>query len=764
MNEQKEVILRVKDLRISFRTVSGKVQAVRGISFNLIKGETLAIVGESGSGKSVTNRAIMGILAKNGIIESGEVLYDGRDLLKISEEEFCRIRGDKIAMIFQDPLSSLNPIIKIGRQLTEATLLKNKANQRDAKEALKNYLTALEKVMGEVHKDDPDAFAKDKKFITDFQAFSKVHLENQVPFNNAYSALNDASEDLSDMLFNTENKVAFDLKEIVSEFLIYVKKAKHPFVLADEAKVDNLSSTLKEQTAVLLKDKKNKDYSSLLPVLNEFKAMFDAVLAAEKPDFFAYGYYNCFVEKEFPASMSVHEKNEKAQAALVRDFIKPFEAEISKALRYSHESAINATKLALEALKAKRSVYTKDELVKDEVKATTKELVAAVRGTIDPLALVKDSYSYTFDTAMNEHTGRYFRASVINAKEEKRFAKQQAKYDALVKKNKTPDWKPVPANVVPHDLLVHNITAVIDNLIEVYTERIAHGDDFNANELALKIVPSLKEKASLSVYNVTKSMAKTMAIKLMKEVGIAEPRKRFKQYPFEFSGGMRQRIVIAIALAANPEILICDEPTTALDVTIQAQILELINKIKEERKLSVIFITHNLGVVANMADKIAVMYAGKIVEFGTADDIFYEPCHPYTWALLASMPDLETKEKLDAIPGTPPNMIYPPKGDAFAPRNKYALNIDFKVEPPLFQVSPTHYAATWLCDPRAPKVQRPKVVDARIAQMKAKYGAEIKEELAANEKAEPDEAYVDIAVPLDFAVKQQEEDSKKGAK
>lgn len=154
---------------------------------------------------------------------------------------------------------------------------------------------------------------------------------------------------------------------------------------------------------------------------------------------------------------------------------------------------------------------------------------------------------------------------------------------------------------------------------------------------------------------------KAQAIKIMEDVGIKEPEKRFDQYPFEFSGGMRQRIVIAIAIAANPEILICDEPTTALDVTIQAQILELIGELKEKRKLTVIFITHDLGVVANVADKVAVMYAGKIVEYGTVDDIFYDPRHPYTWALLSSMPDLDTKETLMSIPGTPPNMIHPPK-------------------------------------------------------------------------------------------------------
>ena len=232
----------------------------------------------------------------------------------------------------------------------------------------------------------------------------------------------------------------------------------------------------------------------------------------------------------------------------------------------------------------------------------------------------------------------------------------------------------------------------------------------------------MKDKASKVVYKVTRAIAKERAIKLMEEVGISEPRMRYTQYPFEFSGGMRQRIVIAIALAANPEILICDEPTTALDVTIQAQILELINKLKKERNLSVIFITHDLGVVANMADDIAVMYAGKIVEYGTADDIFYDPKHPYTWALLSSMPDLDTNERLEAIPGTPPNMIYPPVGDAFADRNKYAMEIDFEQQPPMFQVSDTHYAATWLLHPDAPKVEMPAIIRNRIERMNKKAG------------------------------------------
>ena len=329
-------ILEVKDLAISFKTQYGILKAIRGVNFELQKGETLAIVGESGSGKSVTSRAIMGLLAGNSIYEDGEILYGGKDLTKMPEELFHEVRGSKIAMIFQDPMSSLNPIVKIGKQIEESLLIK---------------------------------------------------------------------------------------------------------------------------------------------------------------------------------------------------------------------------------LKMPRS--------------------------------------------------------------------------------------------------------------------------------------KLKEKA----------------IELMREVGIPQAEKRYHQYPFQFSGGMRQRIVIAIALANNAEILICDEPTTALDVTIQAQILDLINNLKKERNLSVIFITHDLGVVANVADRVAVMYAGKIVEKGKVEEIFYHSQHPYTWALIQSMPDLSTKaEKLEAIQGTPPNMVFPPKGDAFAPRNKFAMEIDFEEQPPYFKVSETHYAATWLLHENAPKVEIPEII------------------------------------------------------
>ena len=205
--------------------------------------------------------------------------------------------------------------------------------------------------------------------------------------------------------------------------------------------------------------------------------------------------------------------------------------------------------------------------------------------------------------------------------------------------------------------------------------------------------------------------ARKEMLSVLTDVGITEPERRAKQYPHEFSGGMRQRVVIAIAVACRPQILICDEPTTALDVTIQAQILDLIRSLKQKYNLTTVYITHDLGVVANVADRIAVMYAGDIVEIGLCEEVFYEPKHPYTWALLSSLPQLGVKGKpLYSIHGTPPNLFNEVKGDAFAPRNPQALKIDFVKRPPYFEVSPTHKARTWLLDPRAPKIEPPEAV------------------------------------------------------
>lgn len=241
-------------------------------------------------------------------------------------------------------------------------------------------------------------------------------------------------------------------------------------------------------------------------------------------------------------------------------------------------------------------------------------------------------------------------------------------------------------------------------------------DPMTALNPTMKVGKQITEVILRHKKGILKSEAKKQAINLLTEVGIPFPERRYEQYPHEFSGGMRQRVVIAIALAAEPKLLIADEPTTALDVTIQAQILELIKEIQLKSNNSIIFITHDLGVVANIADKVAVMYAGQIVEYGTVNEIFYNPKHPYTWGLLGSMPDLENDEaeELYTIPGAPPNLINPPIGDAFAPRNQYAMKIDYEKEPPIFKVNDDHYVKSWLMAPGAPNIPVPEVIQKRI--------------------------------------------------
>lgn len=507
-----EKILQVKDLKVSFKSDYGVVHAVRGVSFDLYKGETLCIVGESGCGKSATCKTLMGILANEAVIEGGHAIFEGEDLTEISEEEFHRIRGHKIGMIFQDPLSSLNPIMKIGPQITEAMLINRDILKQRYDDLIAKELIAYKNAMNERN------IGKHKIYASE-EFFEAEELKK-----------------LSDKCYQMK-KEGSGLAEIEKYKLVEKKR-------------------IKKELKALRKENKPK----LKALDDEYKAKAPALKQA----------------------LEIKKKEAKAE------------------VNTYHQALIVKKNNALAEIKAKEDAFN---------------------GNIPE-----------------------------NKKAE--FEKEKK--------------------------------AVLDEYI--------------------------------AKTRITKAMAKEEALKVMREVGIPQPEARFNQYPFEFSGGMRQRIVIAIALTANPEVLICDEPTTALDVTIQAQILELINRLKGERNMSIIFITHDLGVVANMADRVAVMYAGKIVEVGTAYEVFFEPKHPYTWALLSSIPDLDSKEKLESIPGTPPNLVTPPEGDAFAPRNQYALKIDYLYEPPQYKLSETHFASTWLlCEEFAPQAVLPKIVTTRIS-------------------------------------------------
>lgn len=708
--------LSVNNLVISFRTPAGKVQAVRNISFDLHEGETLAVVGESGSGKSVTSKAILGILAGNSIIEGGSIIYDGMDLLKITEDEFYRIRGDKIAMIFQDPLSSLNPIMRIGNQLTEAMLLKGEARQKSCREAFNSTLAVLGDEMVAVE-NNPAL----KDMCANFDKFEFKHIELEQAFNTAKESAVEAADEIEDVLFYIEKNSFNDPKYTLEEIARLAAATVNPYVVygADADKIKALSKELK---AVAGKDVRAKDYTNSARIIKEMQAILTPALEKEVPDFFSMGYYLTFSGKELP-NMPVAELNDYLLNYMNENYMNEFKSHVVKALSNSANKYNLLKEEAIKVVTVNRAPFEAEVLDKKACEEAMDKMIKAVTASIDKLEIKKDGVAYTFESSIKAAVKTYFEGIPKNAQAAKVHAKQQKKYDRLVAKGKIPTWKVAPSTAVDLEAAKETIIETIDRLINRFNEILSGDEKRDFNIETDELIKFFKTNASGVVYKVTKEMAKHKAIKLMEEVGIADARIRYRQYPFEFSGGMRQRIVIAIALAADPDVLICDEPTTALDVTIQAQILELINKLKKDRNLSIIFITHDLGVVANMADRIAVMYAGKIVEKGTSEEVFYSPAHPYTWALLSAMPDLETEERLEAIPGTPPNMIYPPVGDAFAERNKYAMQIDFEMQPPEFKITDTHYASTWLLHPDAPKVEMPKMIQNRIARMKSQGGA-----------------------------------------
>lgn len=706
-------ILDVRNLIISFRTNNGTVKAVRDISFTMKKGETLAIVGESGSGKSVTARAIMGILAPNAIVEGGEIFYDGCDLLKTPEDEFHKLRGNRISMIFQDPLSSLNPIVRVGKQLTEAMILNGRANQRDAKHEYNEKIKLLAKACKEAPKlrgrPVVDKYVDEK--IRIFRKFTSHGSKLERAYNavhvNVVGLKSNIEGALIDIIHGNPKDIEKKVSDIVRKsgkcyhrFLINKEKSELPGVMNELLAAASAYADVSDNDEKDKSDKKEKVKSLFLRA----KDIITKALDAPKVNFFTMGYYLLDSDNTLDESDGIEALNARMRTYIDENFMNDFLAMAAEGICNSAYASREVKRKSLPILKEGMERFSSDSTSLSEYRKLAKQLSQIVSGNIDRLSISKDSLAYTFETSIKAAVDKYLRAKKLSHKRHLSAADR-----AFLE---TADLERCRANIV----------LIVKRIIESYEAELATEDKCDYIESAVAMVDHLKLQASKRIYRVTRTMAKARAIELMEEVGISDARKRYRQYPFQFSGGMRQRIVIAIALAANPDIVICDEPTTALDVTIQAQILDLINKLKRERNLTVIFITHDLGVVANMADNIAVMYAGKIVEYGTVNDIFYEPAHPYTWALLSSMPDLDTKDKLEAIPGTPPNMIYPPKGDAFAPRNKYAMQIDFEEEPPMFEISPTHKAATWLLHPYAPKIDPPLAVTNRIARMKKLAG------------------------------------------
>lgn len=686
MNEPR---LQIKDLTVSFRTGAGKVQAVRGISFDLYRGETLAIVGESGSGKSVTSRAILGILAANAVVEGGRILYDGQDLLKIDEEEFHRIRGDKIAMIFQDPMSSLNPIMRIGRQLTEAMLLKSRANRKESRRSYKTYIRALRLAIRNAGGQDPG------QIFSRFE--SVVHKQSalQEPWEQACENARAAVQLCDEMLLGLSKQATDGCTSGCVELRTAALGSVNPYLIA--SKKTQLEVLARQLPQLAKQVHKSGGCDALISVLQQLKQILDGALQQPDPDFFALA---CGGD------------------AAARQLEEQFLSASFVGVRWSAEQAGKHREEAIQVIQSLRSVFEVEVPDRTAVNHAVQKIRMAADAALDPLETDRDSLIRSFGDSLASAASSFFSAVETNSAEQRRYKRQKAAYDRKVARGHAPEGQIAPLALVDLQLQRKQILALLDDMI-LHLKRLSEEPSSDGKAQTRALMQTLRGYALGEVHKITRAAAKDRAIRLMQSVGISDARKRYHQYPFEFSGGMRQRIVIAIALTANPDVLICDEPTTALDVTIQAQILELINRLKRERRLSVIFITHDLGVVANMADRIAVMYAGKLVEVGTANEVFYEPAHPYTWALLSSVPDLNTNERLESIPGTPPNMIYPPVGDAFAERSRYAMQIDFEAQPPMFAITETHSAATWLLHPDAPKVEPPQIVQDRIARMTA---------------------------------------------
>ena len=461
-----EKLLEIKDEKLSFFTPAGEVKALNGVSFSMNEGEVLGIVGESGSGKSVTAKSIIGINAANAIVESGEIIYKGEDLLKYTEEEMGRIRGNDLTMVFQDPLSSLDPIMKVGKQMTEATLLNNRTRRKNAKGELKRLRKSLTACM---------------------------------------------------------------------------KRA----------------------------------------------GCTDTQLSPEN---------------------------------------------VARALRASGDAARAAKRQAVEAVCGALPLFEAQTLQEKEARETAKRLIRLVEASIDPLELYRNSCACTFGNSMNVNLDRYFAGQKNNPREERRVARETQRRRRAGKGAA----KVVPANLVDLTLTRRNLCKAMTDLLDSYCKELAAGEERDYAALAGAMLGHLERKQKEAQTKVTKQEAYDRAIGIMRDVGIKEPERRFNQYPHEFSGGMRQRIVIAIVM--NPELIIADEPVSALDVSIQAQVINLLNELREEMKLTILFIAHDLSVVKYFSDRIIVMYFGKIVEIAEADELFAHPLHPYTQSPLSAIP------------------------------------------------------------------------------------------------------------------------------
>ena len=568
MENNKKVLLSVKDLQVKFRVRGRILTAIRGISLDIYENESIAIVGESGSGKSVFTKTFAGMLDENGFISEGSVIFNDEELAKTN-------------VVYGASQKKL--VRRLHEELDEASRLELGA-------ATLAEIRALE------------AAERAKSGISD---------EENAAFDARISELN------------------YQMTEVFN-----YKQTLDPSKEKDKIREANQQiAAYKEQIKAVEQEK--------------------VALAAEKKAAYA---------------AAGDESGREQIAALTARYKAEIAGEITEETNARNARIAKEIVLTTGRFNAvKRRAY-----IRDLLKALKEAMIIGVDLTDE------EQLNAVFDTVV-------FRVRLVEETEDMLYGTCVLN---LAKIKYSKDWTQIRGR---------RIATVFQDPMTSLNPIITIG----------KQITSI----ILKHQDCTESEARARAISLMKKVGIPNAEARFDDYPFQYSGGMRQRIVIAIALSCQPKILICDEPTTALDVTIQAQILELLKELQKEFNYTIVFITHDLGVVANVADRVAVLYAGQIVELGTVEDVFYDPRHPYTWALLSSLPQLtERNTKLFSISGTPPSLYNNIVGDPFAPRNQYCLKIDTIKEPPMFRVSDTHFAKTWLLDPRSPAVEKPQTI------------------------------------------------------
>ena len=705
MAEEKKLLLKVKHVDVKFHVRGRVLNAIRDANLDIYENETIAIVGESGSGKSVLTKTFAGMLDPNGEISHGNVYFFDDDISYTETQLGFRNRRYRNALIkhmcnytYESfGAEEFEQIQNLNKEIRRLTSLSDEEEEE------------FEKKLKDINDDINDAFnligtLKSTRGLPEEKV--KEVTEQREAAKAEYAEL---KKDKEQLIKDKETAIRERRRSYLSNTAL---KEEH------KAKFKELEEKRQQKIEAAKEHELNDEQKRIAEeVANEI------ILSVGRYPFYLFYKYYAQLKKAFRLAYDLNKdlSTEKQRRRVFEPIV--FRVEYTKTISKETNKIKNIIDETLIPAFAKETV--EDEILSNDTvieqanalhpflrKKMIKSLTKfAVNNGYD-IEKEKDNINNITSIAMVE-VGQFdstIHANVVGNKLIKWFK------EAYANKKQNLESISVKSKIV--ETLVgyaHIDCAKVRYLKDwehIRGRRIA--TVFQDPMTSLNPILTIGQQISMVIQKHQKCStfeARRRALSMMEKVGIPNPKQRFDDYPFQYSGGMRQRIVIAIALSCQPKILICDEPTTALDVTIQAQIIRLIKKLSKDLGFTTVYITHDLGVVANVADRVAVLYGGQIVELGTVEDIFFDPYHPYTWALLSSMPQLGQKgEELFSIPGTPPSLYTKIVGDAFAPRSKYSLAIDFVKEPPMFEINDHHWAKTWLLDPRAPKVEKPESI------------------------------------------------------